>query len=228
MSDLDNIPTVKIPEADAIILFEISKLDQNSIESIKKIYDDINNVFHLTNSEKPLLDVIAEKIKFPISEIISTLYAAASTIRASGISEDDVISSIRIKISETPGNELNAQNINNIKSIIGLESGLSRGLAAVDTYIAHDKTPSAFRIITDMRPIFTNDKGGTILSNVVIYHNLEISLNGSDRRKEFFALDSSDLLNLQRVIERALLKEKILIESVDKGVTVKRISKMEI
>ena len=68
------------------------------------------------------------------------------------------------------------------------------------------------RIITDLRPVFT-DAETCELKKMSIIHTLKIIYEEGDYSKErFFALDSIDLEKLKKQIERAIEKENKLRE----------------
>lgn len=70
------------------------------------------------------------------------------------------------------------------------------------------------RIFTDVRPIFCNSDNNEVLTNVIL-HNLKIQYRANDETKEIFiTFSESELRELKKIIERAELKEKTLINSI--------------
>ena len=72
------------------------------------------------------------------------------------------------------------------------------------------------RILTDLRPVFCEEIEEEIPATVVI-HNLRIEYS-SDKgfnKKMVFAMDSKDLIKLEKTIERAKEKEKVLRKKCD-------------
>jgi hypothetical protein len=66
------------------------------------------------------------------------------------------------------------------------------------------------RVLTDARPIFSNDANEGPKAFAII-HTLKIDYFGEGRNREWFmALDGDDLENLQIAVERALEKERSL------------------
>ena len=68
------------------------------------------------------------------------------------------------------------------------------------------------RILTDIRPVFSNKDDLDLLGNITI-NQLRISYRRKNKVDNFFvSLDNEDLENLKNVIERAINKTKILKE----------------
>jgi hypothetical protein len=69
------------------------------------------------------------------------------------------------------------------------------------------------RILTDVRPVFSSEKEPTPIASV-ISHTLVVDTSEGDTegraKRIFIALDSEDLTDLKRVIERASQKEAAL------------------
>jgi hypothetical protein len=84
----------------------------------------------------------------------------------------------------------------------------ARHLALAHPNVLHDA-----RIITDIRPVFT-EKGDTIVKGI-IGHVLRIGFyDGTHRRTIYFAMDSTDVANLKSFCERAMTKSRIAKESL--------------
>lgn len=69
------------------------------------------------------------------------------------------------------------------------------------------------RLISDLRPIFTSE-ADQVPSTCMLVHKLHISHydQGEDDSDTFFVLDSDDLRELKKIIDRALRKEKLLTD----------------
>lgn len=98
------------------------------------------------------------------------------------------------------------KNLSRILDVSGLV------LAAKAIAVASDcpRLFSEARILSDLRPVFSEDVTAAPLGAVVT-HNLRISYNEEGNEKEFFVyLDSKDLKSLQEQIGRALQKDSTL------------------
>jgi len=73
------------------------------------------------------------------------------------------------------------------------------------------------RIITDIRPIFTEDDYCRVMGNLII-HNLKIVYGeGGNIQEIFLAVDKDDLKRLKKNIERADKKEEVLRNELKKS-----------
>lgn len=73
------------------------------------------------------------------------------------------------------------------------------------------------KIVTDVRPIFDNEKSPNIRTNIM-RHSLEIEYyEGPDRKNVIFQLTENDLENLRNKIIRAKKKSKNILEYFNSG-----------
>ncbi len=80
--------------------------------------------------------------------------------------------------------------------------------------IAYERVFASARIITDVRPVFTEEIDG--LASALIIHNLKIEYWESGEPKEFYvALDAKDIQSMLNQVERAKLKEIRLRNEID-------------
>jgi len=99
---------------------------------------------------------------------------------------------------------------NFIYTILKMEQNLGIMAKAISVMSDHAHTFNRSRILTDLRPIYMKDIQESP-KNAVIIHNLKILAREDGKFIEFFvAMDSKDLLELKKIIERAQLKEKSL------------------
>lgn len=81
---------------------------------------------------------------------------------------------------------------------------------AAEVMTAHEHVFREARIFTDLRPIFTTDPVERPLAATFV-HMLKLNYTHGPSKKEFFiAMDSVDIKKLQKVLARALSKEKTL------------------
>jgi len=79
------------------------------------------------------------------------------------------------------------------------------------TYCGYDS-----RLVSDIRPIFYGDTAGQVKAAVIV-HTLKIAYHTSDDVEEFFvALDSRDIRNLRKLLDRAEEKEQSLRAILDR------------
>ena len=101
-----------------------------------------------------------------------------------------------------------------IKSLLSFDKTMAVTAKAFDVMTEHARTFCRARILSDIRPVFTNlDE---FASAAVIIHNLQIGFHegGTGEHKEFYvALDTNDIQNLKEVIERAE-KKTVALEAI--------------
>jgi len=105
---------------------------------------------------------------------------------------------------------------------LSFERTLGTAAKAGSVLTQHERVFQAARIMTDLRPIFHVDVSEKPDAAVII-HMLKITQRGlgGQHKDLYFALDHNDIVAMQKVIERALTKEKTLRETLkNTGVTV--------
>ena len=96
-----------------------------------------------------------------------------------------------------------------LESLLSIES-LQGAIKALDIITEHQKVFTGARILTDIRPVFTEDVKKTPLAAVIV-HNLKLEYFESDENHELFiALDHDDLTKLIESLQRALEKDSTL------------------
>jgi len=85
---------------------------------------------------------------------------------------------------------------------------------------SHDNVFSSTEIMSDIRPVFSPNEAIKI-DAAVTFHTLVINYSVvSDQKRVSFALDSQDLLDLKKAVDRAVLKEKSIRKLIaQSGVT---------
>lgn len=77
-----------------------------------------------------------------------------------------------------------------------------------------EKILTRSRILTDIRPVF-DDNDGQIVQGSVIIHNLSLDFSENGKTKKlFFAIDSDDIREFQKILQRALDKETSIRDSL--------------
>ena len=106
--------------------------------------------------------------------------------------------------------------ISQFKNLLSNKENFKITLKARTLIYEREKILEHLRILTDIRPIFDDLKGDEIQASVII-HNLKIEyLEDGRTHTAVFALDSSDLIDLNRMVLRAQQKEVALRNSLDK------------
>lgn len=118
-----------------------------------------------------------------------------------------------VKQFEVSGYVLNDDDLSLLNRI--LKSSVAITVKAIELSLEVGNAFLDSRIITDLRPLFTTEKDVDLIGNVII-HSLKIQFRNASSNNDsmFFTMDNSDLKNLKKAIERALLKEEVLREKL--------------
>lgn len=153
-----------------------------------------------------------------IREIIDMFLSLFQAKEGSSESLDEFISDLEAALNRLEEKELEAPTTfkDDLKRLFSLNLFYSR---VKGSYLSSEREKLLIdsRILTDIRPIFTDD-ASCILNGMIVVHNLKLEYkHGIDNKEAFFALDLEDLERLKSQIERALLKEKNLKASLQKA-----------
>lgn len=83
----------------------------------------------------------------------------------------------------------------------------------------HENIFADVRIMTELRPIFSDEGGRFIIEGSIMTHQVEVEFHAdAGHKSQFFTLDSEDIRRLHEAVERALKKEAALQDYVkDRG-----------
>lgn len=98
--------------------------------------------------------------------------------------------------------------------VMSMDQSFGLVAKASDLLFESEHLTAGTRILTDVRPIFTNDKMNEPRA-AIITHNLRISYaskEGENQGVMFFALDHEDLVELRDLVTRAIEKEEKLVK----------------
>ena len=150
--------------------------------------------------------------KSELFQIIRTFFSLISNQEESrvdlNIFVDDIIEALKEDEKLEPDIALKSQ-LTEILSSRGLFYYTSKATTLVNE---REKLLVNTRIVTDVRPVFNEEKDCKI-ENLLVIHNLKIEYHeGSEHKELYFALDGSDLKRLKEHIQRAEEKEKAIRE----------------
>lgn len=164
---------------------------------------------------KKLATEIAQKTKLKedIEDIILTLASMYNARSNFGMSLEDFVEEVVEDAKETiPLGEGETWDPlkRHLSRLLIYERSLGVAAKALEVMTGHQNVFIDARLFTDMRPIFLNDPtSGPITSTIV--HTLKLEyLNSDSKSSLYIAMDSKDIKQLQRVLDRALQKEQAL------------------
>lgn len=216
------IPTasINIPKEDLVVLKKISKLENQQFNSLLSVIRAERPTF----SRRQFVHNIAAKVKTiqkadiaTILRVVFILYSMKGELGSSAqeLSKDIVksYSELCSKDHHISHKQVTLLNIR-LKHLLSCDKTVAVTAKASDVMTEHAHTFCRARILSDIRPVFTDS--ATSASAAVIIHNLQIGFHeaGSGDHKEFYvALDTDDIKVLKEVVERAE-KRTIALESI--------------
>jgi hypothetical protein len=208
---------IHIPKKDLPVLKNILELGEPQFKSLISALGGakpaltrgqfVANISKKTKSLQP--EMVAE-----ILRVVFILYGIKQKVEVSAqqfaedISESCVESSSdKVQFPTEKQKELSDR----LKQLLSFEKIVGVTAKAFDVMTEHQYTFCSARILSDIRPVFTDAPDSA--SAAVIIHNLQIGFHESGMKghKEFYvALDTNDILVLKEVIERAEKKTNAL------------------
>lgn len=203
--------SLNIPDKHKELLLKFSQLTNEQRVGILN-YLDSDEIFNLGIED--LIDNLNSKfedfdIDFP--KLVEVIFSMSRSIGMLKVDKktfvDEVISSI--------SDDGNLKNDIREDLIRIFDSSLALSSKAIDLLLEGERALSTTRIITDLRPIFNEEKEAKINAGVIL-HTLKISYKDSKSSdNEFYVqLDSGDLQTLKDQISRAEIKERQLKDSI--------------
>jgi len=201
---------LRIPDAYKLgfkYFFSLSEDEKNDLlDAIDKIEENI--------PIKTIPSYLAQFLaidEVEIKEIISAFLSLFQAKEASNISTEEFIEELIDTFNKLPDEDIIVPST--------LKDSLDKLFVSNVFYVKvkgsylsseREKLLVDSRIITDVRPIFSDDSKCT-LDGMIIVHNLKMEYrHGIDIKEAFFALDIEDLEKLKIQIDRALNKERIM------------------
>lgn len=204
--------TLRIPAQDKALLTTIARLTpeqvgelvpslaKNGADALPDRLAGIARVLDIRMEEAiPYLAVISAAIRSGIGYALSPEQVAQNVI--SSLKRDGALDDFDENVA--------LENLSAIFSVpeLGFENTVQ------ELTISYQNNLLNSRIITDMRPVFS--KGDDLkVDTIIITHNLELTyLENGQSKTEYFALNSKDIEDLTKVLERAKNKEGALRET---------------
>jgi hypothetical protein len=204
-----------IPETDKVALKAISNLEdvqfENLVEAIRRTGPRL--------SPKGLLDQLESDssmafVSEELPSIVRVLANLSRGIYSGNWRLDEVTSSLaemalKEELIEASSRDKLDQRLLNLFSldVVRISSKANAIL------VSHPYVYGSAKIVTEIRPLFTDDEILTPPAASVIAHQLRFeSFHNGDRSELFIALDDEDLVLLKEVIDRAIRKSKLLVE----------------
>jgi len=168
---------------------------ENLVESVSQKLEDILTPSNVEDMIEALLALygVRDSLDVETSEFIKNLEEA--------VLESESFSNIsnNLQISKPL-----------ITELLDLDEPLSIASKAFNILLDHERVFLSSKILTDIRPIFSNRKVESPVGAVIV-HMFKIDYREGSESKEFFvALDTADINKLENVLRRAKEKEKAI------------------
>ena len=198
--------TLKIPESEYLVLKKLAELDE---PTFLQFFSAVENA-DTTQIQLDFSQSLASKVSSlkpsemkPILKTVSGLYALMYRRKKT---PQDVTNDLKETFEEKKPNLLKPEQvqtlIERIQKFLSLNNVIGFIAKAQSVMAEQDSIFCGVKVLTDIRPIFTEDADS--ISGAVIVHNLKISYHKDGEHLEFFAA-----LNGDDKIGRASCRERV-------------------
>lgn len=208
---------LSIPKEDLSVFKRISELSNSQFDSLLSALGTTKPTFGRYQFAKAISTKIETIKPDDIIEILRVLLILYSMNDRIGGSPQDLASSVVQSCVELGSTDklFNKQSAATLTVRLGKLLSFDKTAAvtskAGDVMTEHKHTFCSARILSDIRPIFSQKADSA--SAAVIIHNLQIGFHdgGTGEHEEFYvALDTDDIANLKEVLKRAEKKTTVL------------------
>ncbi len=206
---------LRVPAAAQGGLVLLTKLSKEQMSSLKEALRRASPGLVLPE----LVEQIASAVPYSdddASKVIAVLASFYSLKLEKGLSFDKFFDELFGALKRTGNKDLQLSDEQasefrkHLEELLSLDESLGVTTRALGVMVEHEHVWQSGRILTDLRPVFGADATEAPKAAVLI-HNLRIAYRDGAHIKEFFvALDTEDLDQLRRVLERAFDKEASL------------------
>ncbi|HEY7404999.1 MAG TPA: hypothetical protein VIB39_15850 [Candidatus Angelobacter sp.] len=194
------MPGLKIPQEQLPTLERIRTISSNSLQAfisaLQKSPEDVPAIPELTQDE-------AERLKNAVTE----LYSVRSYF-------DVDVPAFVADVADALQEQLHVNRLDDFKdrlaALLTIDS-INLSVKAMSLKAEYERTFCSARILTDIRPIYSNDISGPPPAAMIV-HTLRISYHDDSSRVNeiYVALDNDDVSALREILDRAELKAKSL------------------
>jgi hypothetical protein len=215
--------TLNIPKRDLPVLKKILELGNEQFDALISAFGDTKPT--LTRGQ--LVKEISKKVKAirpdELNDIFRVVFILYSMKQKAGASSQKLAEDVSQSCVESSSDVIHFESekagllSSRIKKLLSFDKTIAVTTKAFDVMTEHKHTFCSARILSDIRPVFTDTPDSA--SAAVIIHTLQIGFHesGTGEHKEFYvALDTNDIQKLKEVIERAE-KKTVALSSIIKG-----------
>jgi hypothetical protein len=202
----------RIPKAAQEGLIALTRLSEPQMSSLRRALAKSQPSLDLTQLfKRTALEVgVSEEQVGKILTVLASLYSV-KVERELGFEEFGRLLFDALKETNNEALELPPERASKLRAhleeLLSLDSTLGVSARAASIMTEHEHVWQSGRILTDLRPIFSQNPA-ELPTALLVVHNLRIAYKEGAQTREFVvALDSDDLLSLKHLVERALQKE---------------------
>lgn len=201
---------LSIPPHVADLLLRVEAFDDGTFESIASRLPSVKPVLYqedfVARAKAEMPDVDAGAVDAVVNCALALASSADSSSRADATAEaDEVVRNLPVRAGKD-----SSQLVARVARLLRCEN-VALVVKAYKILFESPRQLLGTRILSDIRPVFADDP--TTPSAGMIVHELKIRYSGDRSRREFFvALDTRDMKELVRAIDRALVKDAALAE----------------
>jgi hypothetical protein len=218
---VSRIRSVEVPEDEQGVIARLARLTDPALDGLERALCqatptlDRENLISQLRREAILGEVV------DLDEIVGSLVNVASTAYSGHVKTGDFVQVVVDAIQNDHVIELSDSDAQVLRDRLTRLAG-SRCLELIAKgnllLRANDRNYRSAQIATDLRPVCLGED--LKISAGLILHQLAIRASHNGRSETvFFALDSEDLNSLNRVVSRAIKKEKALRDLAEKSET---------
>lgn len=200
---------IAIPRAHREALVFLAKLPRETFKSLCTALESLPSTLQREEMLLRVQEVLPAEDAGQADSLISAILGAA-TLKGRGRLESkqlaETVAAEEALPLEAATREILAERLLRLLQI----GAVAKVAKALDMLLEHERVFHAARVLTDMRPVFPDDASeGPV--GAVILHLLKIDVHVASDNTEFYvSLDSSDLQQLRKVLDRAIDKEREL------------------
>ncbi len=206
------MPAFKIPEGQKPAIATLVKLDPEKMQALLAYLQACGPSLISASAHENLPDSLALDAE-SAADFVSALASMYLSHESGWLTLGDITQTI----ADDPDIGVDDEKMPAVEEFLDAMFGLSDsfGLAAKMLRLRYDyaNVLSHASIVSDLRPVFSTSVGRP--EGFAIVHNLRLKLNPGAEKYVYVALDTPDLKGLEKIIARALEKDRALRATVE-------------
>jgi hypothetical protein len=216
MADLESL-RFRVPKSQLGGLRRLVSLSEAEVAQLRRALESASPAMEADG----IVDQIKNSLAIPIADlsaVVGVLFSLAFSRDRYNIKTEQIVADV-IEAAQTEKlfeatNQDSRSFAVRLGDLLNVQKAIGASSKALDVFLRHKKSFVSARILTDIRPVFSEGESPIPLAAMIV-HNIEIISHVDDEHvAEYVALDTEDLLTLRTVVDRALQKEASLKETI--------------